>query len=43
MQIGEILDSLASKGLAAVTTSPTTRGVRWKITPAGVAVVSNLS
>lgn len=35
-QIGEVLDSLAGKGLAMVTQSPTTKGVRWKITAAGI-------
>jgi hypothetical protein len=38
-QIGELLDSLAERRLAAPTVSPTTRGARWKITRAGVAAL----
>jgi hypothetical protein len=38
-QIGEVLDSLATKGLAAVTQSPTTKGVRWKITSRGIGAI----
>jgi ABC-type multidrug transport system fused ATPase/permease subunit len=36
-QIGELLDSLAAKGLVAIAQSPTTKGVRWKITSKGIA------
>ena len=36
-QIGELLDGLAERRLAAHTISPTTGGARWKITQAGAA------
>lgn len=38
--VGEVLDSLHEKGLAEVTQSPTTKGVRWRITPAGIAALT---
>ncbi|HEY0026642.1 MAG TPA: YEATS-associated helix-containing protein [Allosphingosinicella sp.] len=38
-RIGEMLDGLAERGLAAPTTSPTTGGKRWKITRAGAAAL----
>jgi hypothetical protein len=38
-QIGELLDSLAERGLAAPAKSPTTNGARWKITAAGLAAL----
>lgn len=37
MRIGELLDSLADKGLVVPTVSPKTGGARWQITPAGAA------
>jgi DNA-binding MarR family transcriptional regulator len=39
-RIGEMLDSLASKGLVERTISPNTRGQRWRITPIGVAALN---
>lgn len=42
-RIGEILDSLAGKGLVALTTSPNTNGPRWRITPAGVSALNKPS
>ena len=38
-QIGELLDSMADKGLVAITQSPTTKGARWKITAKGIAAL----
>ena len=38
-RIGELLASLADKGLAAATRSARSGGVRWKITPAGIAAL----
>jgi hypothetical protein len=35
-RVGELLDSLSAKGLATITTSPTTKGVRWRITEDGI-------
>jgi YEATS-Like-Associating Three TM/Sugar-specific transcriptional regulator TrmB len=39
-QIGEVLDSLADKGLIVLTQSPTTKGARWKIAPQGIAALN---
>jgi DNA-binding MarR family transcriptional regulator len=38
--VGEILDQLVSKGLAEMTASPTTKRIRWAITPAGIAALN---
>jgi hypothetical protein len=37
--VGEILDSLVEKGLAEMAPSPTTKRIRWTITPAGIAAL----
>lgn len=39
-QISEVLDGLAAKGFAAVTQSPTTKGLRWKITAQGIEEIN---
>lgn len=39
-RIGEVLDSLHAKGLVILTQSPTTKGPRWKIAPAGIAAIN---
>ncbi|QAY77668.1 YEATS-associated helix-containing protein [Sphingosinicella sp. BN140058] len=38
-RIGEILDTMAAKGLVAPTQSPTTKGMRWKITARGIGAL----
>lgn len=40
MRIGELLDSLAEKGLIIPTVSPVTGGARWQITSRGAAVLA---
>jgi len=39
MAVGEVLDSLAEKKLVDMTHSPTTKRIRWAITPAGIAAL----
>ena len=38
-RIGDLLDSLVSKGLVERTVSPATRGQRWKVTATGIAAL----
>lgn len=38
-QIGEVLDSLAMKGLVSLEPSPTTKRPRWTLTPVGMALL----